>query len=165
MAKIIHPILGAIDTSTAGCWEAEVDFGGRTVTVDLTIDDPEEPLDLEGIPQTARDLERFDRAAREAILDDAQSGNPDSAALLYLTHHHDVFSADEFQRLFGASRPEPSNTAALLGRLVLVCVGFYPEHEDARVLLDYSIDRTETQYILCVGFDPSGEPTGVEMES
>jgi hypothetical protein len=165
MANVVHPILGPIDTSAAGCWEAEVAFGGRTIIVDLTIDYADEPLDLEGIPQTAPDLERFDRVARAAILRDAQSKDPDAAARHYLTHHHDVLSADLFQRLFGAGSPDPSNNAAMLGRLVLVRVGFYPEDEEQRVLLDYSIDPAETDYLLCVSFDPDGEPTGVEMES
>ena len=52
----------------------------------------------------------------------------------------------------------------MLSRLVLVRVGLYPE-SDAPVLLDYSIDPEETNYILCVYVDVSGQPTDVSIES
>ena len=166
MAKAVHPILGAIDTSAPGFWDATIAFGGRTVTVDLTIDSSDVSAALiEDLPQTSNDLEPLDRIARVEILRDAQSGDDDAAAALYLTHHRDVLPPGEFQRLFGTADPDPANAEALLSRLVLVRVGFYPENEKSRVLFDYSIDSEATNYLLCVSFDSRGQPTAVDLES
>lgn len=105
------------------------------------------------LPQSVRDLEPLDRAARATILSDAQSGDADAASILYLTHHYDVLSPEDYRRLFGVIAPDFINPQPLLSRLVLVRVGFYPEQDDRRILLDYSIDPDATDYLLCVHFD------------
>lgn len=166
MAQVTHPILGTLDPSVPGFWEGEVTFGGRVVTVDMTIEEPELAAPaLHGLPQSLADLEPLDRAARAAILADAEADDDDAAALLYLTHHHDVLPPEDYQRLFGVAAPDLVNPEPLLSRLVLVRVGLYPEQEDSRILLDYSIDPDTTQYLLCVSFDSDGEAVAVDLES
>jgi hypothetical protein len=166
MATVRHPILGALDPSAPGYWEAAVDFSGRLVAFDMTIDGSDlTAADLHDLPQKPGDLMPLDRAARAAILRDARSGDDDAAAWLYVTHHQSELSALDFQRLFGTDSPDRSNVAAILSRLVLVRVGLYPENEDQRVLLDYSIDPDATNYLLSVPFDSSGQPTSVDLES
>ena len=166
MAQVTHPILGAIDPTAPGFWDVDVTFGGRTVTVDLTIEESELPPSvLRELPQSLRDLEALDRAARAAILSDAQSGDDDAASALYLTHHYEVLSSEDYQRLFGVSAPDLANPQPTLSRLALVRVGLYPEQERRRILLDYSIDPDATNYILCVSFDSNGEPIAVDLES
>jgi hypothetical protein len=166
MATVLHPILGAVEPSAPGFWDATVTFGGHAVRFDLTIDGSDlAAADLNDLPQKAEDLMSLDRKARAAILHDAQSGDEDAAAQLYITHHQSVLSASDFQRLFGTSRPDPADFAAILSRVVLVRVGLYPEDADRRVLLDYSIDPDATNYLLCVSFDSGGEPTAVDLES
>jgi hypothetical protein len=166
MAQVTHPILGAIDPSVPGRWDADVNFGGRVVTVHLAIEEPElPPSALAELPQSLLDLEPFDRAARAAILSDAQSGDDDAASVLYLTHHHEVLSHEDYQRLFGVIAPDLANPQPLLSRLALVRVGLYPEQDDRRILLDYSIDPGTTNYLLCVSFDSDGQPIAVDLES
>ena len=70
-----------------------------------------------------------------------------------MTHHQKVLSADDFRRLFGTDRPDLGNLGPLLSRLVLVRVGLYPEDEDQRILLDYSIGPDVTDYLLSVSFN------------
>jgi hypothetical protein len=166
MGDVIHPILGTIDPSGPGFWDATITFAERGVFFDLTIDGEElTAADLADLPQQVEELESLDRAARRTILEDAQSGDEDGAAILYVTHHQKVLSASEFQRLFGTDRPDLGNLAPLLARLALVRVGLYPEDEDQRILLDYSIDPDATDYVLSVTFNLKRQPTGVSLES
>ena len=166
MARVTHPILGAIDPSETDYWEADVTFGGRSVSVDLTIEDPElEPSALAALPQSLNDIEPLDRAARAAILSDAQSEDDDAAAALYLTHHHEVLSAEDYLRCFGSTAPDLASPGAALARLKLVRVGLYPTEQDRRVLLDYSIDPETTSYLLCVSFDAGNQPVAIDLES
>lgn len=166
MSKIVHPILGTIDPSVPGSWDAEVLVGGRAVTFDLTVHGRGAAVhDLESLPRTIEELEVLDRAARLAILHDAQSGDEDSAAALYLTHHHDALDGAEFLRLFGANTPDLGEPGPLLSRLVLLRVGLYPEDRERPFLLDYSIDPDATDYLLCVSFDASRTPIAVDLES
>jgi len=164
--KVVHPILGTIDPSEPGDWDGRITFATRAVRFNMTIDEPGlTARDLEGLPQRAEDLVALDRAARAAILDDARSGDEESSATLYLSHHEDVLAPETLQRLFGTEAPSAESAEAMLARLVLVRVGLYPESDDARVLLDYSIDPDATDYLLCVSFDAGGQPSDVSMES
>jgi hypothetical protein len=166
MPAIQHPILGQLDPSIRGFWRKEVVFAERPIQFDLTIDraGPLPPV-LSGLPQKAEDLAPYDRAARLAIQRDAESGDEDSAANLYVTHHESELSAAQLQRLFDTDRPSAANRAAMLSRLLLVRVGLYPEENRAHVVLDYSIDPDFTHYLLCVSFDAAGQATAVDLES
>src|SRR6478752_7596787 len=106
MGNVSHPILGTIDPTGPGFWDATITFAGRGIYFDLTIDGEElTAADLGDLPQQAEELEPLDRAARLAILEDAQSGDEDAAAFLYVTHHQKVLSPDDLRRLFGTDRP------------------------------------------------------------
>jgi hypothetical protein len=166
MDNVIHPLLGTIDPSSPGFWDATITFSGRGVFFDLTIDGEElTAADFRDLPQTPEDLEPLDRAARRAILEDARSQDEDAAAILYVTHHHRLLSSADFERLFGADRPDLRNLEPLLARLALVRVGLYPEDEDQRILLDYAIDPDVTDYRLSVAFNLKRQPTAVDLES
>jgi hypothetical protein len=166
MPNIVHPILGAIDPSVPGFWDTAITFDGRTVTFDLTVDGSDlASAELNNLPRKVEELEPLDRAARIAILQDARSGDDDSAAKLYITHHHDVLPRPDFARLFGTDTPDLAQPDALLSRLVLVRVGLYPENEDQPFLLDYSIDPDVTNYLLSVSFDSNRQPLAVDLES
>ena len=166
MANVIHPILGAIDPSSPGFCDATITFAERGVFFDLTIDGEElTAADLADLPQQPEELEPLDRAARLAILEDARSGDEDAAAFLYVTHHQKLLPPDDFRRLFGTDRPDLGDLEPLLSRLFLVRVGLYPEDEDQRILLDYSIDPDVTDHVLSVSFNLKRQPTGVGLES
>jgi hypothetical protein len=166
MAKVTHPLLGTIEPSAPGYWEVDLPFGGRELTLDLTIEESGLPASaLQELPQSVTDLEPLDRAARAAILADARSGDEDAASVMYLTHHQDVLEPEEYQRAFGVSAPDLADPEPLLSRLALVRVGLYPEEDERRILLDYSIDPDTTNYLLCVSFDEDGEVVAVDLES
>ena len=74
MGNVIHPILGTIYPSSPGFCDATITFAGRDIFFDLTIDGEElTAADFGDLPQQAEELEPLDRAARLAILEDAQS--------------------------------------------------------------------------------------------
>ena len=85
--------------------------------------------------------------------------------MLYLTHHHEELPPEDYRRLFGVSAPDLANPQPLLSRMALVRVGLYPENDDRRILLDYSIDPDTTNYLLCVAFNSVGKPVAVDLES
>lgn len=166
MANITHPILGTINPSIPGSWEATVSFAGRAVGFDLSVEGHGLAADqLDHLPRTVEELALLDRAARLAILRDARSGDDDSAAMLYITHHRDVLPRPDFVRLFGTDTPDLEDPEPLLSRMILVRVGLYPENQDEPFLLDYSIDPDATNYVLSVSFDASRQPITVDLES
>lgn len=54
------------------------------------------------------------------------------------------------------SDPEAITLELLLARLQLCRVGVYPQDPDASLVLDYSINRDVTNYLLAVSFDGHG---------
>ena len=78
MPTVLHPILGELDPSAPGFWDTTLTFAGRTITFDLTIDGSGlTGPDLNDLPRQLEDLVPFDRAARFAILRDAQARDDD----------------------------------------------------------------------------------------
>src|SRR5512144_469318 len=115
MASVQHPILGSVDPSAPGYWEAVVTFGGREVEFDLTLDEPGVTArDLQDLPQRPEDLAALDRAARAAIVEDARSDDENSSATLYLSHHEEVLPEVTRQRLFGTTAPSAADAEAML---------------------------------------------------
>ena len=83
VATVLHQILGALETSAPGFWDAAINFGDRAISFELTIGGPAlTAADLDDLPQKPEDLVPLDRTARAAILRDAQSEDEDSAAKL-----------------------------------------------------------------------------------
>lgn len=165
MALFTHPLFGKIDLAKPDCWFATLTIGGKQVHGELDINDVLAADVIMALPHTVQELERLDQIAREAILEDAESGDDDSAAALYVEHHHEELEPTEFKRVFGVESPDGDNMKTALARLSLVRVGLYPEDEDRKVLFDYSIDRDVTQYVLCVSLDASGNVASVDVES
>ncbi|MEZ5977710.1 MAG: DUF2004 domain-containing protein [Planctomycetota bacterium] len=167
MTTTSHPLLGVVELGAPGFWMADIRYGARDVSIDLTIDGRDvTAAQIETLVPSVHEIERLDRAARLAILEDARSDpDDDPAAPLYVAHHHSELPSDEYERLFGTGRCDPAIFASALERLVLVRVGLYPESEDRRVLMDYSIDPDATDYLLCVGFDSEGRAVAVDLES
>ena len=165
MGSVQHPVLGAIDPSTPGDWDGTQAFAGRSVRFTLTIDGPDVSAEvLTRLFARVEDLGALDKAARHAILGDADSGE-EYGAVLYVSHHLEVLADDELHKIFGTTDRSQLTPAVVLSRLVLVRVGLYPEDEDAPLLLDYSVAPEITDHLLCVRYDARGDVTDVAMES
>lgn len=161
----IHPILGSIDGAAPGFWTGVVSFATRAVVLELTIDGVGvSEAKLSELLRVAEDVAGLDRLARQAIERDVQAGE-DSAATLYLSHHWEELPEADLQRLFGTTDRGRASVKSLLAQLVLSRIGLYPESEERRYTLDYSLGFDVTQSLLCVALDSEGQPSAVDFES
>jgi hypothetical protein len=165
MTAAVHPLLGTIDSSTPGFWEATMSFADRDVVLDLTIEGTDlSPATLKDVLRRADDLAALDKLAAAAIRRDAKDGE-DAAAGMYVHHHLEELPDAHLEQLFGTSDREQITPETLLSRLFIVRVGLYPESDDGQILIDYSLGADVTSYLLCVSFDDAGKPTAVDFES
>jgi hypothetical protein len=165
MTTVSHPLLGAIDPSGPGFWDATLSFAERDVMLDLTVEGSElTAAELEDVLKKAADLRGLDKRARKAIASDAE-GDEEAAAALYVSLHRDELSDEQLQQLFGTTDRKAVTPDALLSKLHVVRVGLYPENEDGQILLDYSLGEDVTNYLLCVSFDAEGDVAAVDLES
>jgi hypothetical protein len=109
--------------------------------------------------------ERFDRIARTAILADHAQEPDFIPGRGHLAHHVEQFSPEERRRYFGPVAAEAIGLKQLLAALQLVRIGLYPESADAVAVLDYTIDRRATNYLLVANFNVEGTLLDITMES
>ena len=136
----------------------------RDVSVDMTIDVSEAtPELLDRAAQLVTRLAHFDALAR-AGLRWSSDEDSDSAVAFYAAHHLEQLSSETLKAIFG----KPAESIAVddfLAHLFLKRVGSYPAKRGGTATFDYTISTDETQYILSVQLDESGEVLGIEMES
>lgn len=165
MTAVSHPLLGTIDPSGPGFWEATTSFAEREVMLDLTLEGTDLAAGaLEEVLRKLDDLEKLDKVARKAIRRDARDGE-DAAAALYVSLHRDELTDEQLEQIFGTADRAGVTAETLLSRLFVVRVGLYPESDDGQILLDYSLGEDVTNYLLCVAFDPDGSVSAVDLES
>jgi hypothetical protein len=82
-----------------------------------------------------------------------------------LEHHLEEVEQDELSTLinFDDSTTEPEQQ--LLTKLELVRIGLYPDNEDGFAILDYSIGREITNYLVVINTDQNGQLDYMSMES
>ena len=165
MTHAQHSLFGTIDPSTPGYFEATSSFEGHDITLDLTIEGTELPLEeLEAVLARVDDLASLDKHARGAIRRESKAGE-DTGAGQYVRHHIDELPPEALRTLFGTEDRSRIKPQDLLAKLFIVRVGIDADTPDAQVLIDYSLGREITSYVLCVSFDDAGKPCAVDFES
>jgi len=165
MTIIEHPLFGAVDLGTTGTWEATLEFAGREVDVDMTLDEPSSaPADIQERLSLLDTLSLLDRVARVAIAGESRDGEV-TASALYMAHHRQELSREEWTQVFGGIDPTSIDVETFLAHLHLVRVGLYPADEDRCLLLDYTLGKEVTDYLLSVSFDRDGQFAAIDMES
>jgi hypothetical protein len=167
MSTIQHAVFGevVVDESAGVFWEGSRALKERIVQIDLTIDDASratrEALD-KASPFVAHlaDFEQAARAGMRTSVDD----DPEAAVTLYLEHHLDELSDDAVLRIFGKPK-DAVDLDALVAAAYLRRVGLYPCDDDQCAAFDFTIGDDETQYLVVVYFDSSGNVSAIEMES
>lgn len=152
MGELQHRLFGTIDPASEEYWEATVALEGREIEVDLNVEDDE--VDQAAFRSTLSWLDRLPELtalAAAAIRNDPHSSD-DSAVALYLEHHQDELG-------------DGADLNALFERLQIVRIGPYPNDDEDRVVVDWSIGRDVTDYIVSVYVDASGRVSHVELES
>jgi hypothetical protein len=155
-----HAFFGPLRATADGvAWEGRVDLGGAPVLLELTSGADVTSAQLDAVAIFPRDLRRFDAAAREALLRDAD--DEDGVVRLYIDHHLAEFPAETLASLFGAA---PS-AGAFLAAMVLHRVALYPDDRHGAAVFDYTLGRDVTTYLLVVCFDAHGAVASLDMES
>jgi hypothetical protein len=156
----------AFEPSPEGRWDVPLTGAPGGLTVDFNVRGSEMTQALlDRVARFVAERERFDDIARTAILADHAEDPDFSPGREYLAHHVGEFSPEERRRYFGAVAAEAIGLRELLAALQLVRIGLYPESEDAVAVLDYTIDRRATDYLLVAKFNAAGKLLGIDMES
>lgn len=160
-----HHLFGQIDLATAETWDASSTFAGRTISFDLNIESANvDPIVLARLLKRIEDMASLDAAARNAMKRDADTGD-DAAIFQYVEHHLSVLSDADKTTILGSRDASRVGPHAFLSNLRLLRVGLYPEQKYRQLVLDYSIGREFTNYLLSVSFDDAGAIAGIDMES
>lgn len=74
-------------------------------------------------------------------------------------------SHEAWTQVFGAIDPTRIDVETFLSHLHLLRVGLSLAGDDRCLLLDYTLGRDVTDYLLSVSFDRDGQLTAIDMES
>ena len=83
----------------------------------------------------------------------------------YIDHHLAELGADELEGLFGTADTAKVSPDSFLDKMHLVRAALYPASADEQVVLDYSINREATDYMLAVSIDTDGAVASIDVES
>jgi hypothetical protein len=156
----------AFEPNPVGRWDFPLASAPGALSVDFNVRGSEMTQALlDRVARFVAERERFDRIARAAILAD-HADDPDFIpGREYLAHHVEEFSPEERRRYFGTAAAGDIGLEHLLAALQLVRIGLYPESKDAVAVLDYTIDRRATDYLLVANFNAVGKLLDIDMES
>ncbi len=152
MRTVVHDVFGEVEfdpEDDENWWESEVDVDGRAVPVSLVFEGAavDDGL-LDRLAPYVTGLPGLARTARAAIR--ANLGEEPSEVGEYIEHH--LEEPGIVEEVFGGTAPD---TEGFLARLSLVHVGIHgadgrPGYE---AVLDHSIGKNVTQYVVAVKFD------------
>jgi hypothetical protein len=147
---VVHEVFGEVEfdpDSDENWWESTVDVDGRTISVSLLFEGAavDDGL-LDRLVPYLTDLPELARTAWAAIR--ANLDEEPSEVGEYIEHHLEEPSIVE--EVFGGTVPD---TEQFLARLSLVHVGMHRDGDQYEAVLDHSIGKEVTQYVLAVKFD------------
>ncbi|AZA78012.1 DUF2004 domain-containing protein [Chryseobacterium sp. G0186] len=166
MAEYTLPYFGQISTdSIEEYYDVNIDFNGREIQIDLNFES--ETTDGEKLNQIKNYLENievYNRLAKNYILEDYHNEEGDTIKF-YIEHHLEEVEEDELSTIinFDDSTVEPEQQ--LLTKLELVRIGLYPDNEESFAILDYSIGKEITNYLVVINTDQNGQLDYMAMES
>ncbi len=164
MTTIQHQTLGALDFSN-GYAATTAQVGANQVELDVNFDDEPDEDSLAKLQPLLSDLAALEVGGRRALQADLAEGDEDGEARLYLSHHFEHFDSPTLQRMFGTEKIEDLSAARYLAAFKLNRIGIYPEDGEAALILDFSVGKEDTDYLLSVAFDAEGGVADVTLES
>ncbi|MFF7947712.1 DUF2004 domain-containing protein [Streptomyces griseorubiginosus] len=154
----MHEVLGSVGfDDDENEWRSTLSLAGREIEIDITRDGG--LIDAAVLDRLARyvvDLDALDHKARAWMR--TNFAEEDSAVRDYAEFHRDDVGAVFGEE--GSIDPE-----VFLAKLALIRIGFYPDHDDPGIVLDYTVGAELTDYLLVVSFDEDGELQDIAMES
>ncbi|SDJ57363.1 DUF2004 domain-containing protein [Chryseobacterium jejuense] len=166
MAKYTLPYFGQLSTDNIEeYYDVTINFNGNEVQIDLNFENENtDAAKLDQIKNYLENIEPFNKLAKSYILEDYHNEEGDTVKS-YLEHHLEEVEQDELSTLinFDDSTTEPEQQ--LLTKLELVRIGLYPDNEDGFAILDYSIGKEITDYLVVINTDQNGQLDYMSMES
>lgn len=166
MAEYTLPYFGQISTDNIEeYYDVNIDFNGREIQIDLNFEsETTNGEKLNQIKNYLENIEVYNRLAKNYILEDYHNEEGDTIKF-YVEHHLEEVEEDELSTIinFDDSTVEPEQQ--LLTKLELVRIGLYPDNEEGFAILDYSIGKEITNYLVVINTDQNGQLDYMAMES
>ncbi|UKB83383.1 DUF2004 domain-containing protein [Chryseobacterium sp. MEBOG06] len=166
MKEYTLPHFGQLSTENLEeYYDVYVDFNGNEIQIDLNFENEKiDAVKLDKVKNYLENIEKFDTLNKTHILHDYNDEEGDTVKY-YLEHHLEEIEQDELSTLinFDDLTTEPQDQ--LLTKLELVRIGLYPHSEDHFAILDYSIGKEITDYLVVINTDENGELDYMAMES
>jgi len=104
---------------------------------------------------------RRETTARAAIKQSFGTGENESGADLFASHHLDELECEYWQKHLGTSRPEPLRVIDILK----LRSHWGDDDDNGLDVFDFTLPDDVTDYVLSVRFDETGEVQEISMES
>jgi hypothetical protein len=157
------PYFGEIDLISESSYDATTEFESRKVRLDLNLD--RKPVDiakLSYVKSCLDDLPNIISMARKAIRADFDN---DGIAKDYITQHLEQFDEATLVDLFQGTEAIVAPTEKLFTKIHFKRIGFYPDSGTHSTVIDFTVGRDYTQYLIVVFMDDRGNISSVDMES
>ena len=158
------PYFGEIDLDEpAEYYDVDIEFEGNTIQLDINTESESVGKHLMDIVKKfLESLTSYKVKAKAAILANFESGG---MVKEYIEHHLEIIDEDELEIILRNANHKLSKEQQLLSLIHFVRLGFYLDSEEAFAVMDYTIGRDITQYLVVTFFNNSGEITSITMES
>ncbi|MBX2840500.1 MAG: DUF2004 domain-containing protein [Flammeovirgaceae bacterium] len=150
-----HSLFGKINLEDLEeYYETEIKVNGKTIEVDLNfLEETFSKSDIQRLELINTFIEKaseYQLIAKDAITKDYTNKG---ATKVYLDHHVQEMSEEELNNLLKDVNSNLNKQTQMLEKLNLVSISFYPEDIDSFMILDHTIGRDLTQYVIVVSFD------------
>ena len=158
-------VFGTISANGEGYWSGELEYQGRIVEVDLNAEDQDSLTAslVHSLTEQLTKIAELDHRVRKAVLD--AGINDDDALPRYRAMHLDEIEDAQLCDALGSDGAWRNDIRAFLDKLHIVRVGLYPEASENAFIVDLTLSRDLTDYLLAVSLDRNGTPTTISLES
>ncbi|HCM34712.1 DUF2004 domain-containing protein [Chryseobacterium sp.] len=166
MAEYTLPYFGQLSTDNVEeYYDVNIDFNGNEIQVDLNFEsESTDGTKLDQVKNYLENIEKFNRLAKSYILEDYHNEEGDTVKF-YLEHHLEEVEQEELSTLINFDDVTVEPEQQLLKKLELVRIGLYPDNEEGFAILDYSIGKEITNYLVVINTDQNGQLDYMAMES
>ncbi|AZB00233.1 DUF2004 domain-containing protein [Chryseobacterium joostei] len=166
MAEYTLPYFGQLSTDNVEeYYDVNIDFNGNEIQVDLNFEsESTDGTKLDQVKNYLENIEKFNRLAKSYILEDYHNEEGDTVKF-YLEHHLEEVEQEELSTLINFDDVTVEPEKQLLKKLELVRIGLYPDNEEGFAILDYSIGKEITNYLVVINTDQNGQLDYMAMES
>ncbi|MFP3833066.1 DUF2004 domain-containing protein [Chryseobacterium sp. SIMBA_028] len=166
MAEYLLPYFGQLSTDNVEeYYDVNIDFNGNEIQVDLNFESKNtDAAKLDQVKNYLENIETNNKLAKSYLLEDYHNEEGDTVKF-YLEHHLEEVEQDELSTLINFDDVTVEPEQQLLTKLELVRIGLYPDNEEGFAILDYSIGKEITNYLVVINTDQNGQLDYMAMES